>query len=60
MGHISEAWTNLALSQREFRDGLLDVVRARSSQKSSDSSKEFNARNRTRENFRGRICRHPR
>jgi len=24
MGHISEAWTNLALSRRELHDGLRD------------------------------------
>jgi hypothetical protein len=26
MGHISQAWTNLALSQRELRDRLRDGI----------------------------------
>ena len=26
MGHISEAWTNLALSRRELHDGLRDGI----------------------------------
>ena len=30
MGHISQAWTNLALSQRELRDRLRHGVVARS------------------------------
>ena len=30
MGHISQAWTNLALSQRELRDRLRDGIAPRS------------------------------
>jgi hypothetical protein len=26
MGHISEAWTNLALSRRELHDGIRDGI----------------------------------
>jgi hypothetical protein len=29
MGHISEAWTNLALSKRDLRDGLRDGIAPR-------------------------------